>query len=63
MNMDAFLGLTGHSINEELKRSSVLLAVAIFPQPHTAENLKNAKELLMNGALKTRSTVSSLTTL
>lgn len=63
VNTDTFLGVTGHSINEELKPSSVLLGVAKFPQSHTAENLKNAKELLMNGALKTRSVVSSLTML
>jgi len=47
MNMDAFLAVTCHFINADFKLSTVLLGVTKFPQTHTAEHIKEAKNVLL----------------
>lgn len=46
MNMDAYLAVTCHCINES-KLSTVVLRVLMFPETHTAKNIKEAKILIL----------------
>uniref|UniRef100_A0A3B5QTD9 HAT C-terminal dimerisation domain-containing protein n=1 Tax=Xiphophorus maculatus TaxID=8083 RepID=A0A3B5QTD9_XIPMA len=47
INMDAYLAVTCHFVEENEKLSSVLLGVQAFPQSHTAENIACVKASLM----------------
>ncbi|XP_032428162.1 zinc finger BED domain-containing protein 1-like [Xiphophorus hellerii] len=47
INMDAYLAVTCHFVEENGKLSSVLLGVQAFPQSHTAENIACVKASLM----------------
>uniref|UniRef100_A0A3B5QKN7 HAT C-terminal dimerisation domain-containing protein n=1 Tax=Xiphophorus maculatus TaxID=8083 RepID=A0A3B5QKN7_XIPMA len=47
INMDAYLAVTCHFVEENEKLSSVLLGVQAFPQSHTAENIVCVKASLM----------------
>ncbi|CAJ1052271.1 zinc finger BED domain-containing protein 1 [Xyrichtys novacula] len=47
INMDAYLAVTCHFVDERTRLSSVLLGVQVFPQSHTAENIARVKASLM----------------
>ncbi|KAJ8332878.1 hypothetical protein SKAU_G00417740 [Synaphobranchus kaupii] len=47
INMDSYLGVTCHYITKETKLATVLLGVTRFPQSHTAVNIKEAQNVLM----------------
>ncbi|XP_032421790.1 zinc finger BED domain-containing protein 1-like [Xiphophorus hellerii] len=47
INMDAYLAVTCHFVEENEKLSSVLLGVQAFPQSHTGENIACVKASLM----------------
>ncbi|KAK7910500.1 hypothetical protein WMY93_015184 [Mugilogobius chulae] len=47
INMDAYLAVTCHFVEEKVGLSSVLLGVQEFPQSHTAENIACVKASLM----------------
>ncbi|XP_077424041.1 E3 SUMO-protein ligase ZBED1-like [Vanacampus margaritifer] len=47
INMDAYLAVTCHFVNEEMQLSTLLLGIKRFPRTHTAANLAEAKETLM----------------
>ncbi|XP_027877762.1 zinc finger BED domain-containing protein 1-like [Xiphophorus couchianus] len=47
INMDAYLAVTCHFVEENEKLSLVLLGVQTFPQSHTAENIACVKASLM----------------
>lgn len=46
INMDAYLAVTCHYVDDKDKLATVLLGVRSFPKAHTAENLAEAKRLL-----------------
>lgn len=48
INMDAYMAVTCHFVDEHATLNSVLLGVQAFPESHTAENLASAKASLMN---------------
>ncbi|KAJ8336973.1 hypothetical protein SKAU_G00381930 [Synaphobranchus kaupii] len=47
INMDSYLGVTCHYITKETKLATVLLGVTRFPQSHTAVNIKEAQNVLI----------------
>ncbi|XP_041644013.1 uncharacterized protein LOC121510145 [Cheilinus undulatus] len=47
INMDAYLAVTCHFVDDNTRIDSVLLGVLKFPQSHTAENLAGVKASLM----------------
>ncbi|XP_033990656.1 zinc finger BED domain-containing protein 4-like [Trematomus bernacchii] len=47
INMDAYLAVTCHFVDDNTRLNSVLLGVQQFPQTHTAENLARVKTSLM----------------
>ncbi len=47
INMDAFLVVTCHFVDDSSNLNSVVLGVLHFPQAHTAENLARVKTSLM----------------
>ncbi|KAK1878227.1 Zinc finger BED domain containing protein 1 [Dissostichus eleginoides] len=47
INMDAYLAVTCHFVDDNTRLNSVLLGVQQFPQTHTAENLARVKASLM----------------
>jgi len=46
INMDVYLAVTCHYVDDKDKLATVLLGVRSFPKAHTAENLAEAKRLL-----------------
>nr|XP_055075686.1 E3 SUMO-protein ligase ZBED1-like isoform X2 [Misgurnus anguillicaudatus] len=46
INMDAYLAVTCHYVDDKDNLATVLLGVRSFPKAHTAENLAEAKRLL-----------------
>ena len=61
INMDAYLAVTCHYINEEMQLSTLLLGIKRFPCSHTAANIAEAKETLM-AEWKIRAKVKTLVT-
>lgn len=47
INMEAYLAVTCHYVDESAKLATVLLGVVPFPISHTADNISAAKKLLM----------------
>ncbi|KAK1900426.1 Zinc finger BED domain containing protein 1 [Dissostichus eleginoides] len=47
INMDVYLAVTCHFVDDNTRLNSVLLGVQQFPQTHTAENLARVKASLM----------------
>ncbi|KAJ8375079.1 hypothetical protein SKAU_G00056590 [Synaphobranchus kaupii] len=47
INMDSYLGVTCHYTTKETKLATVVLGVTRFPQSHTAVNIKEAQNVLM----------------
>ncbi|KAM4534867.1 E3 SUMO-protein ligase ZBED1-like isoform 1-T1 [Fundulus diaphanus] len=47
VNMEAYLALTCHYINENLQLCTSVLGVQYFPQSHTADNLAQVKRAMM----------------
>ena len=47
INMDAYLAVTCHFVDENTRLNSALLGVLQFPQAHTAENIAAVKASLM----------------
>ena len=48
VNMEAYLALTGHYINENMQLCTSVLGVQHFPQRHTADNLARVKRGMMD---------------
>ncbi|XP_058485902.1 E3 SUMO-protein ligase ZBED1-like [Solea solea] len=46
-NMDAYLAVTCHFVQDNMKLATLLLGVLPFPQDHTAENIAAAQKSLM----------------
>ncbi|XP_029991479.1 zinc finger BED domain-containing protein 1-like [Sphaeramia orbicularis] len=47
INMDGYLGVTGHFVTPDSKLATVLLGVSGFEQSHTAQHIAEAQRLLM----------------
>ncbi|KAK7882934.1 hypothetical protein WMY93_029108 [Mugilogobius chulae] len=47
INMDGYIGVTGHFVTPESKLATVILGVSQFQQSHTAQNIAESQKLLM----------------